>query len=87
MGKRNQRREGEEEGAHLTLATTAGTARCSDEGVGDVGASSRRKPDVALAAARCTHHSADAQWPRETARRALGASGRENGARGVEMGE
>ena len=50
MEKRNQTREGEEEGAHLTLATTAGTVRCSDEGMGDVGASSRRKPDTALAA-------------------------------------
>jgi hypothetical protein len=86
MGKRNQRREGEEEGAHLALATTAGTVRCSDEGVGDVGASSRRKPDVALAVAQCTHHGTAAQRPREMVRQALGASGRENGARGVEVG-
>jgi hypothetical protein len=33
------------------LATTAGMARRSDEGVGDIGASSRRKPDAALAVA------------------------------------
>jgi hypothetical protein len=57
-GKRSQRREGEEEGAHLTLATTARMARCSDEGLGDVGPSSRRKLDAALAAIRRTHHGA-----------------------------
>jgi hypothetical protein len=49
-----------------TIMTTAGTARCSNEGVGNVRASSRRKPDVALAAARCTHHSMAVQRPRET---------------------
>jgi hypothetical protein len=55
--------------------------------MGDIGASSRRKPNAALAVARCTRHGTAAQWPRETARRALGASGRENGSRGVEVGE
>jgi hypothetical protein len=34
--KRNQRREREEEGAHLALAMTAGTTRCSNEGMCDV---------------------------------------------------
>ena len=55
-------------GEELTSAIvmTTGTARCSDEGVGNIGASSRRKPDVALAVARCTHHGTAAQRPRET---------------------
>jgi hypothetical protein len=55
-------------GEELTSAIvmTTGTARCSDEGVGNIGASSRRKPDAALAAARCMHHGTVAQRPRET---------------------
>jgi hypothetical protein len=44
-----------------TIVMTTGTARCSDEGVGNIGASSRWKPDAALAAARCTHHGTAAQ--------------------------
>jgi hypothetical protein len=38
-GKEKSEERGRRRGAHLALATTAGMARCSDEGMGDVGAS------------------------------------------------
>jgi hypothetical protein len=86
-GKEKPEERGRRRGGSPLTRDDGWAARCSDEGMGDIEASSRRKPDAALAVARCTCHGTATQRPRETVRRALGASGRENGSRGVEVGE